>query len=150
MKSKKKCCSVRNEPPSKNITITNFFALILFILYPKCPGCWAAYASLFSSMGIGKIDYSSNWKYIAAAIFLASTVYLIRRFILSREWLSLKLYSLGLLIYSFGYFLEWDNKWWLWCGSFLFLLSISCRNKRHEPEDSSQAKKSELRYFNSQ
>lgn len=48
------------------------FAMGLTIM-PKCPLCWAAYLSVFSSLGLGTIDYQS-WFLPAMLILLLSSL----------------------------------------------------------------------------
>lgn len=35
----------------------SFFIAVLIAFFPKCPFCWAAYMSVFSSLGLGRIPY---------------------------------------------------------------------------------------------
>jgi mercuric ion transport protein len=35
----------------------SFFTALIIAFFPKCPFCWAAYMSLFSSLGLGKFAY---------------------------------------------------------------------------------------------
>lgn len=67
------CCCTSNTASSTSVTSTStpparssikavWSATLSFLIafFPKCPVCWAAYMSLFSSVGLSKIPYS-NW-----------------------------------------------------------------------------------------
>lgn len=47
----------RLKPVSRLSLILSFIPALLLALLPKCPFCWAAYMSLFSTLGIGTIPY---------------------------------------------------------------------------------------------
>jgi mercuric ion transport protein len=35
----------------------SFFSALVIAFFPKCPFCWAAYMSVFSSLGLGRLPY---------------------------------------------------------------------------------------------
>jgi len=53
------CCATSSKPKSiSKFEVIKSSSLAVFIaFFPKCPLCWAAYMSLFSSIGITQLPY---------------------------------------------------------------------------------------------
>ena len=108
---------------TKKMSVINIISAVLFFLFPKCPMCWAAYASIFSFMGMDKLTYNSDWKYILLGVFLLGTIYVIRRHYLNQSWINIFIYTLGLLILLGTYAFNISGNWSLYIVAILMLLS---------------------------
>lgn len=115
----------------KKMSILNILSGVLLFLFPKCPICWAAYASIFSFVGLETISYNSNWKYIILGIFLIGSFLLLRKHYLNKSWFSILFYGLGMLLLLMTYYLNFNQTWWLYVILFLIVLSyFSKRNHK--------------------
>lgn len=121
-----------NKTPKKNgkkMSALNIVSGVLLFLFPKCPMCWAAYATFFSFLGIDTITYNSNWNYILLAVFLIGSFLLLRKHYLNNSWFSMGLYSLGMFLLLTTYFLNFTETFWLYIVLGLIILSnFSIRN----------------------
>tara|TARA_R110001606_G_scaffold55860_2_gene135747 strand:+ start:57 stop:530 length:474 start_codon:yes stop_codon:yes gene_type:complete len=142
--SKKPTCACstakkKETTPKKNgkkMSALNIASGVLLFLFPKCPMCWAAYATFFSFLGIDTVTYNSNWNYILLAIFLMGSFLLLRKHYLNNSWLSMSLYSLGMFVLLTTYFLNFTETFWLYIVLGLIVLSnFSVRNHQKFLED---------------
>lgn len=66
------------EPATKQTvrTIPSLLISVLVAFFPKCPICWAAYMSLFGSLGLAKVPYM-GWLYPILLTFLGLHLWLL-------------------------------------------------------------------------
>ncbi|MEY3241144.1 MAG: hypothetical protein RIR11_2582 [Bacteroidota bacterium] len=66
------------EPATKQTvrTIPSLLISVLVAFFPKCPICWAAYMSLFGSLGLAKVPYM-GWLYPVLLTFLGLHLWLL-------------------------------------------------------------------------
>jgi hypothetical protein len=113
----------------KKMSILNILSAVLLFLFPKCPLCWAAYATVFSFVGLENISYNSNWKYVMLSIFLMGSFFLLRKHYLKKSWISIMLYGLGTSLLLITFYLNLNETWWLYIVLILIVLSnFSIRN----------------------
>jgi len=108
---------------AKRMSILNIITGVVFFLFPKCPFCWAAYASIFSFIGLDTLEYPAEWKYILLAIFLGGSLLLMWRHYKNRAWLNIGVYTLGFVVLLLAYYLNYTQSWWLYVVAFLIFLS---------------------------
>ena len=135
--SKKASCSCSNHHPikkqytkdGKKMSVLNIASGVLLFIFPKCPLCWATYASIFSFVGLEQISYNSNWKYIILSLFLIGSFLLIRKHYINKSWFSIILYGLGMSLLLTTYYFNYSESWLLYLVLLLILLSnFSKRN----------------------
>ena len=126
------CCNCNASKAKSNTQMStlNIVSAIVFFLFPKCPICWAAYASFFSYIGLGQLEYNSYWRYVIMSVFLVGSVYLLWRHYQNKSWLSILLYGSGLTILLLSYFLNYNQIGWLLLVALLFMLSNFQRIKK--------------------
>ncbi|WP_308992715.1 hypothetical protein QLS71_016380 [Mariniflexile litorale] len=113
----------------KKMNVLNILSGVLLFLFPKCPLCWAAYASIFSFVGIEQVSINTNWRFLILGIFLLGSFFLLRKHYLNKSWFSIILYGLGMSLLLTTYYLNYSETWLLYLVLFLILLSnISIRN----------------------
>ena len=138
--SKKISCSCSKHNPvqktfikgSKKVSVLNILSGVLLFLFPKCPICWAAYASIFSFVGLEQISYSSNWRYIILGIFLTGSFLLIRKYYINKLWFSITLYGLGMSLLLTTYYFNYSESWLLYLVLLLILLSNLSKRNSHK------------------
>lgn len=108
---------------AKSMSMLNIGTGILFFLFPKCPLCWAAYASFFSFIGLDTVSYYSSWKYFILSIFLVGSLFVLWRHYRDKSWLNIALYTTGLALLMATYYLNVSQTWWLYVVAVLMLLS---------------------------
>ena len=119
-------CSTSEETKqkgAKSMSMLNIGTGILFFLFPKCPFCWAAYASFFSFIGLDTVAYNSSWKYIILSVFLVGSLFVLWRHYRNKSWLNIILYTAGLSLLMVTYYLNFNQTWWLYVVAVLMLLS---------------------------
>ena len=114
---------VTKRKGSKKISVLNIGTGILFFLFPKCPFCWAAYASFFSYIGLGTVAYNSTWKYMILFVFLVGSLFVLWRHYRNKSWLNIILYTAGLALLMVTYYLKFSQTWWLFIVAILMLIS---------------------------
>ena len=123
----KTSCSCHNssKPTLKNKSLSglNIISAIVFFLFPKCPICWAAYASFLSFIGLDTLSYNPNWKYVLLTIFSIGSLFLLWKHYKQRAWINIIVYSSGLAIFAITYLLNTSQDWWLYIVVILMLLS---------------------------
>lgn len=112
-----------NKEETGKMSMLNIGSGILFFLFPKCPFCWAAYASFFSFLGLEKVAYNSNWKYIILSVFLVGSLFVLWRHYKNKSWINIILYTAGLALLMVTYYLDFSQTWWLYAVALLMLLS---------------------------
>lgn len=95
------------------LSVLNMITGIVLFLFPKCPICWAAYASMFSIFGLEKIGYQAEWKYILLVIFLMGSFLFLRKHFLKKSWLNILIYMTAMVILLTVYLLNITQTWWL-------------------------------------
>lgn len=124
---KKNTCSCNSKKKSgmdtKKISALNILSAVVFFLFPKCPFCWAAYASIFSYIGLGNLEYNSQWKYIILSIFLIGSILLLWKHYKNKSWLNILIYTTGLVVLLTAYYLNYSQNWWVYCIATLMILS---------------------------
>ena len=108
---------------AKRINFLNIGTGVLFFLFPKCPFCWAAYASFFSFIGLDTVAYNSDWKYIILGVFLVGSLFVLWRHYRNKSWLNITLYTAGLVLLMVTYYLDFSQTWWLYIVATLMLVS---------------------------
>ncbi|WP_298548682.1 hypothetical protein [uncultured Aquimarina sp.] len=128
--SNKNSCSCATKGSTKQIgnqtkkmSVLNILSAVVFFLFPKCAFCWAAYASFFSYIGFGQLEYNSKWKYIILTTFLLGSIILMWKHYKNKSWLNILLYTSGLAILLIAYYLNYSQTWWLYIVAFLMILS---------------------------
>lgn len=100
-------CTKESKSIPKKMSALNIATAVVIFFFPKCPICWAAYASFFSFMGMEQLEYHSYWKYILLSIFLLVSGYSIWQHYQNKSWVSILLLTTGLLFlllfYTFNY-----------------------------------------------
>nr|WP_321248031.1 hypothetical protein [uncultured Psychroserpens sp.] len=130
-KSKKTSCACSNrnslkKAPTKGgkkMSVLNSLSVVLLFLFPKCPMCWAAYASLFSFIGLESISYNSNWSYVILGLLGIGSFLLLRKHYLNKAWLSIIFYGLGVSILLLTYYINLSETFWLYIILSLIALS---------------------------
>jgi len=107
----------------KKMSVLNSLSVVLLFLFPKCPLCWAAYASLFSFIGFESISYNSNWSYVILALLLIGSFLLLRKHYFNKAWISIIFYGLGISILLLTYYANLNQTYWLYIILFLIVLS---------------------------
>lgn len=135
--SKNTSCACSNQNSLKKsltkggqkMSVFNSFSVVLLFLFPKCPLCWAAYASVFSFIGFDTISYNSNWRYLILGVFLIGSFYLLRKHYMNKAWFSILFYSVSFALLLITYAMNYSKPWLLYVVLFLILLSnFSIRN----------------------
>lgn len=100
----------------------------LIAFFPKCPVCWAAYMSMFSSVGLSKIPYS-KWLLPLLAVMLLIHLFLIykKRTQKGNGPLSLTLLGVCLLLLGRSEFIPFENPV-LVCGIICMVLGSLWNN----------------------
>lgn len=94
------CCCSSNikknilKPRSKTEIAKSTFLAVFIAFFPKCPLCWAAYMSLFGSIGISRIPYMP-WLLPVLIGFLALHFYFLFQKIKDKGYLPLSLSIIG-------------------------------------------------------
>jgi mercuric ion transport protein len=138
--SKKTSCACSNHNSlkkaqakgSKKMSVLNSLSVVLLFLFPKCPLCWAAYASLFSFIGLESISYNSNWSYVILGLLLIGSFLLLRKHYLNKAWLSIIFYGLGFSILLLTYYVNLSETYWLYIILFLIVLSNFSKQTSHK------------------
>ena len=105
------------------MSVLNVIIGVVFFLFPKCPFCWAAYASLFSFIGLDKLEYPAYWKYILLSVFILGSVLALRKHFKKKAWLNMVIYSVGITVLLIAYYLNYSQSIWLYIVVFFILLS---------------------------
>ncbi len=114
---------------SKKMSVLNIITAVVVFLFPKCPFCWATYASLFSFVGLDVLTYNSNWIYSVFAVFLIVSFISLRKHYLNKSWGSLIIYSIAIVILVLTYYFKLNQTWWLYIV--LTLIALSNLSKRY-------------------
>ncbi|MCP9769885.1 hypothetical protein EGI22_18425 [Lacihabitans sp. LS3-19] len=123
-KAKSTCsCSSTKIPDTKKMNALNIVSAIFLFLFPKCPICWAAYASFFSFIGLNHIKYNSNWKYAILLVFLFGSFLLLKRHFQNKAWINITLYGVGLSLLFAVRYLNFSQIGWLVLISLLMMAS---------------------------
>jgi mercuric ion transport protein len=102
-------CSKETKSIPRKMSAINIATAAVIFFFPKCPICWAAYASFFSFMGMEQFEYHSYWKYILISIFLLISCYSIWRHYQNKSWMSLLLLTSGQLLLLLFYTLNYSQ-----------------------------------------
>ncbi len=133
--TKESCSCNSNSKPqgdhsTKKMSALNIISAVVFFLFPKCAFCWAAYASLFSYIGLEHLEYNSKWKYIILCVFLIGSIFLMWKHYKNKSWINILLYISGLTLLLTAYYLDYSQTWWIYIVAFLMLLSNFHLSKR--------------------
>jgi len=115
--------SKKTASNTKKMSVLNALSAIVFFLFPKCPICWAAYASIFSFIGLENLAYNSKFKYIALGVFLIGSFFIIWKHYKNKSWLNILIYISGISIFLIATSLNFSQTWWIYLVSFLIILS---------------------------
>ncbi len=90
----------KEETPTKQTvrTIPSLFISILVAFFPKCPICWAAYMSMFGSLGLAKVPYL-GWLYPVLLTFLGLHLWLLFKKVPQKGYGPFLLSLLGVLFF---------------------------------------------------
>jgi hypothetical protein len=138
--SKKKMCTCSKDNSLKKthtkggekMSLLNSLSVVLLFLFPKCPLCWTAYASLFSFIGLEAVSYNSNWSYVILSLLLIGSFLLLRKHYLNKAWFSIIFYGLGISILLTTYYLNYSESWLLYLVLILILLSNLSKRNSHK------------------
>lgn len=117
---------------SKKISVLNGISVVFLFFFPKCPLCWAGYASLFSFIGLERIDYNANWRFVIIGLLLIGSFLILRKHYLNKSWLNLMFYGLGLFILLLTSIANLSASFWLYIILFLILLSNFSKQTNHK------------------
>ena len=107
----------------KKISFLNSLSVVLLFFFPKCPLCWAAYASFFSFIGLESINYNSNWRFVILGLLLIGSFLLLRKHYLNNAWLNIVFYGLGISILLITHYANLNGTYWLYITLLLILFS---------------------------
>ena len=123
-------CTKETKSIPRKMSALNIATAVVIFFFPKCPICWAAYASFFSFMGMEQLEYHSYWKYILLSIFLLISGYSIWKHYQNKSWISILLLTSGLLLLLVFYTLNYSQIGLLiLVGLLLFASNIHFRRK---------------------
>ncbi len=125
------CSNTKKKSPNRKINVLNIFSAIIFFLFPKCPICWAAYASLFSFLGFEQIKFNSNWNYLILTVFIIGSVYSLYKYYRLKLWINFSTYCVAVGLLLFAYILDYDKSWWLYAVVILMLFSSFYYRSKH-------------------
>jgi hypothetical protein len=113
------CCNKQNKnivPEKKSNKLTeiaktlpSILLSIVIALFPKCPLCWAAYMSLFSSIGLSQLPYKS-WLFPVLLGFMALHLFLLIKKVATKGYGPLVLNIIGIIIILLGRFFFFSYK----------------------------------------
>ena len=126
------CCTNSNQQPQKDIILStpassmqvtrksasavpSVFLSILIAFFPKCPICWAAYMSMFGSIGLARLPYM-GWLLPVLLFFLGLHLLLLYRKIPQRGYLPFLTSLCGAILVLTARYLLPDEKWLLFTG----------------------------------
>ena len=138
--SKKASCACSAQNPlkkpylkdGKKMSVLNILSGVLLFLFPKCPLCWAAYASIFSFVGLEQVGFNSNWRYMILGIFLIGSFLLLRKHYINKSWFSIVLYGLGMSLLLTTYYFNYTESWLLYLVLSLIFLSNLSKHTIHK------------------
>jgi hypothetical protein len=117
---------------SRKISVLNSLSVVFLFFFPKCPLCWAGYASLFSFIDLGSLNYNSNWRFVILGLLLIGSFLILRKHYLNKSWLNLMFYGSGLFILLLTYYANLSETYWLYIILFLILLSNFSKQTNHK------------------
>lgn len=129
------CCSNHEQNKAGNVPeigkktagAASSVLLSFFIaFFPKCPVCWAAYMSMFGSVGLAKLPYM-EWLYPALALLLVFYLYLLYRRVKQKGYGPFVLSLSGAVLMMIARLWVDDNKWML-LTSMVFVFTGSLWN----------------------
>ena len=82
--------------------LLNICSILLFVLFPKCPFCWAAYISIFSGLGLNTIEFKGWFIFIPLTFMLFTSVFIFKYF--KNKTIEAILYLSGILLVVLNYF----------------------------------------------
>ena len=119
-----------SEKNGKKMSVLNMLSGVLLFLFPKCPLCWAAYASIFSFLGVEQVSINTDWRFLFLGIFLIGSFFLLRKHYLNKSWFSIIFYGLGMSLLLITYSLNFSESWIMYLV--LFLIVLSNFSMRHD------------------
>ena len=92
------CCqtSQKPKPPSKSEIVKSTSLAVFIAFFPKCPLCWAAYMSLFSSIGLTQIPYMP-WLLPVLMVMLAIHLFFLFKKVSEKGYLPVSISIVGAL-----------------------------------------------------
>lgn len=122
------CCTPTNEtkqtlPPFKRSlkSIPSILLSVLIALFPKCPLCWAAYMSMFGSVGLVNLPYM-GWLLPVLFVFLGIHLYLLYQRSEMTGPLPFQLSLSGAFLIILGKFV-FSQTWVLFIGMSLLIIA---------------------------
>jgi mercuric ion transport protein len=123
-------CTKESKSIPRKMSALNIATAVVIFFFPKCPICWAAYASFFSFIGMEQFEYHSYWKYILLSIFLLISGYSIWKHYQNKSWVNILLLTSGLVLLLVFYTLNYSQIGLLiLVGLLLFASNIHFRRK---------------------
>lgn len=123
-------CTKESKSIPRKMSALNIATAVVIFFFPKCPICWAAYATFFSFMGMEQLEYHSYWKYILLSIFLLISGYSIWQHYQNKSWVNILLLTSGLVLLLLFYTLNYSQIGLLiLVGLLLFASNIHFRRK---------------------
>ena len=123
-------CTKESKSIPRKMSALNITTAVVIFFFPKCPICWAAYATFFSFMGMEQLEYHSYWKYILLSIFLLISGYSIWQHYQNKSWVNILLLTSGLVLLLLFYTLNYSQIGLLiLVGLLLFASNIHFRPK---------------------
>lgn len=78
-------------------------SVLLFVLFPKCPFCWAAYISIFSGLGLNTIEFKGWFIFVPLTFMLTTSIFIFKYF--KNRTIEALLYLSGILLIVLNYFI---------------------------------------------
>lgn len=121
----KSCCCANKQavPPPEPVskvkktarTLPSVLLSILIAFFPKCPLCWAAYMSMFGSLGLARLPYM-NWLLPVLMVFLGIHLFILFRRVHSNGYLPFIISLAGALVIISGRMFFPSEKWVMMTG----------------------------------
>jgi mercuric ion transport protein len=122
---------IQQSKPRKTIKVISSTALsVVIAFFPKCPMCWAAYMSMFGSVGLANLPYM-RWLLPVLFIFLALNLYLMFRRVRQNGYLPFVASLAGAIIILCGRTYFPHEKWLLITGMALIISGSLLNNFFH-------------------
>jgi mercuric ion transport protein len=122
-----------NVKTTNKVSLLNVVSVVLYVLLPKCAICWAAYASLFSYLGLGRVEYSPVFQFVVLSILIIGSIVLLRMHYNKKAWFNIYLYVFALGLMAIAKYYTYDG-WLLLTLITVLMLASNLSFSRKMPE----------------
>lgn len=98
-----------NVKATNKVSLLNVISVVMYVLFPKCAICWAAYASLFSYIGLGTVEYSPVFQFVVLFVLIIGSIILLRKHFIKKAWFNIYLYLFALLVMAIAKYYTYDD-----------------------------------------